>query len=33
MNFYIVNPPKSDDFGGNSGCGGRTRIYDLRVMS
>ena len=30
---WIVKPPKSDDFGGNSGCGGRTRTYDLRVMS
>ena len=31
--FCIVKPPKSGDFGGNSGCGGRTRTYDLRVMS
>ena len=29
----IVKPPKPDGFGGNSGCGGRTRTYDLRVMS
>ena len=28
----IVKPPKPDGFGGNSGCGGRTRTYDLRVM-
>ena len=32
LTFYIVKPPKSGDFGGNSGCGGRTRTYDLRVM-
>ena len=30
--FGIVKPPKPDGFGGNSGCGGRTRTYDLRVM-
>ena len=30
--FGIVKPPKPDGFGGYSGCGGRTRTYDLRVM-
>ena len=31
--FGIVKPPKPNGFGGNPGCGGRTRTYDLRVMS
>ena len=32
LTFYIEKPPNSGDIGGNSGCGGRTRTYDLRVI-